>query len=318
MGVRVPLLARILSDSLSARPWAQGLFPMKTSLPSAGSKGSQDWSMTRFAVLFYGVVALASLAWAGIVEDRWVWLLPGRSTPDTPILGFLPDWARSLVWLGAGVSFGGLVAALGRIASGKVAWLDAMEEGFCDLVGPIGWGQAFAMASASALGEELLFRGVALPAIGLCWSSLIFGLVHLPMDRRFAVWPLFAGLVGLVLGWLTLGSGNLGPAILGHFTVNFFNLVTIGRKAAERLPAGVAQVWARDEHGEGDGRAWPDGGTEVADEAERPDGGTEPADEAERPDGGTDSADVAGGQDGSGESSDSEGASREGGRTPRE
>ena len=62
------------------------------------------------------------------------------------------------------------------------------------------------------MSEELLFRGVMLPAVGLdatgvVASSLLFGVLHLsgPQQWPYVVW---ATAVGLLLGFSALATGN--------------------------------------------------------------------------------------------------------------
>lgn len=71
--------------------------------------------------------------------------------------------------------------------------------------------------------EELFFRGLFLRALEKRWgprwalwvSSLVFAAVHLQLLQ----FPALA-LIGLVLGWLTLRTGRLGPAIWAHIAFN--------------------------------------------------------------------------------------------------
>jgi len=79
------------------------------------------------------------------------------------------------------------------------------------------------------LGEEMLFRGLLQPAIGIVWSSLIFGLLHVGPDRRYAPWTLMAIGMGFAFGGLHYYTGNLLAPILAHFTINHFNLTAIAK-----------------------------------------------------------------------------------------
>lgn len=74
------------------------------------------------------------------------------------------------------------------------------------------------------LSEELLFRGVMLPAIGLNWfgvliSSLCFGVLHFSGWQQwpYIVWATF---IGGVLGVSALYTGNLLVPITAHATTN--------------------------------------------------------------------------------------------------
>lgn len=75
------------------------------------------------------------------------------------------------------------------------------------------------------MSEELLFRGVILPAVGLdatglVISSLCFGLLHMSGRGQwpYAVW---ASAVGLVLGGSVLVTGNLLVPVVAHVIANF-------------------------------------------------------------------------------------------------
>lgn len=83
------------------------------------------------------------------------------------------------------------------------------------------------MALLPAILEELLFRVTLLgtlrrygdgPAVLL--SALLFGVMH-----GYAAQSLFAFLVGLVLGWLTVATGNVSVAVAIHFFNNALSVV---------------------------------------------------------------------------------------------
>jgi uncharacterized protein len=77
------------------------------------------------------------------------------------------------------------------------------------------------------LSEELLFRGVMLPAIGLdpigiILSSICFGVLHMTNAQQwpYAVWATF---IGILLGWTMVETGNLFIPIVAHITTNFIS-----------------------------------------------------------------------------------------------
>jgi membrane protease YdiL (CAAX protease family) len=77
------------------------------------------------------------------------------------------------------------------------------------------------------LSEELLFRGVMLPALGadhlaVIVSSLCFGVLHLsgPQQWPYVIW---ATLIGVILGYSALLSGNLLLPIVAHIVTNLFS-----------------------------------------------------------------------------------------------
>ncbi|MDB9400096.1 CPBP family intramembrane metalloprotease [Microcystis aeruginosa CS-567/02-A1] len=76
-----------------------------------------------------------------------------------------------------------------------------------------------------ALSEELLFRGVMLPALGFNYvavivSSLAFGVLHLSGSEQ---WPyvIWATIIGLILGFSALFTGNLLVPIIAHMITNW-------------------------------------------------------------------------------------------------
>ena len=77
------------------------------------------------------------------------------------------------------------------------------------------------------LSEELLFRGVMLPAIGLTAlglmvSSLCFGVLHLSGWQQ---WPyvIWATIVGGILGGSAIATGNLWIPIVAHVSTNLLS-----------------------------------------------------------------------------------------------
>ncbi|MCS6812669.1 MAG: CPBP family intramembrane metalloprotease [Cyanobacteria bacterium] len=79
------------------------------------------------------------------------------------------------------------------------------------------------------LSEELLFRGVMLPALGanmtgLILSSLCFGVLHFSSPRLWA-YAIWATIVGLILGAVALWTDNLMVPIVAHITANFVSSV---------------------------------------------------------------------------------------------
>jgi membrane protease YdiL (CAAX protease family) len=77
------------------------------------------------------------------------------------------------------------------------------------------------------LSEELLFRGVMLPAIGFNWvgvvvSSLCFGVMHFSGSQHWS-YVIWATVIGAVLGCSALMTGNLLVPIVAHITTNLIS-----------------------------------------------------------------------------------------------
>jgi membrane protease YdiL (CAAX protease family) len=74
------------------------------------------------------------------------------------------------------------------------------------------------------LSEEMLFRGVALPALGmngiaLIITSVVFGALHMASAKHLA-YTVWAIAVGMMLGAVTIYTGNLLSAIVAHILTN--------------------------------------------------------------------------------------------------
>ncbi|MEH2023454.1 CPBP family intramembrane glutamic endopeptidase [Nostoc sp.] len=77
------------------------------------------------------------------------------------------------------------------------------------------------------LSEELLFRGVMLPALGsdltaVIVSSLCFGILHFSGSQQ---WPyvIWATIVGMILAYSALLTGNLLVPIVAHIITNWIS-----------------------------------------------------------------------------------------------
>lgn len=92
------------------------------------------------------------------------------------------------------------------------------------VIKPLVWTDLIWLGLLPGLSEELLFRGVMLPALGLNWaglifSSLCFGILHLnsPKQWSYVVW---VSIVGFALGYSALSTGNLLVPVIAHITTN--------------------------------------------------------------------------------------------------
>jgi hypothetical protein len=77
------------------------------------------------------------------------------------------------------------------------------------------------------LSEELLFRGVMIPALGYDWfaliiSSVLFGVLHLN-DRESWYYVTWAVIIGFVLGYSVYLTGNLLVPVVAHILINLFS-----------------------------------------------------------------------------------------------
>ncbi|MGL4879558.1 MAG: lysostaphin resistance A-like protein [Waterburya sp.] len=92
------------------------------------------------------------------------------------------------------------------------------------VIKPLMWADLIWLGLLPGLSEELLFRGVMLPALGLnltavIISSALFGVLHLSGAGQ---WPyvVWATIVGFALGYCALVTGNLVVPVVAHIITN--------------------------------------------------------------------------------------------------
>ncbi|NTU59459.1 MAG: CPBP family intramembrane metalloprotease [Deltaproteobacteria bacterium] len=136
------------------------------------------------------------------------------------------DPVQGLLW---GIAAGAAAAALGEAVSRWTSWGRLFSRLMEKLLGTVHPADALLLALLSGFGEELLFRGLALPYLGLYASSALFGLAHV-IPRR-GLWPLalWAGANGLALGWLAQATGGLLAPTAAHVLVNAAGLLQLAR-----------------------------------------------------------------------------------------
>lgn len=95
------------------------------------------------------------------------------------------------------------------------------------VIKPLLWTDLIWLGLLPGMSEELLFRGVMLPALGLnlgavLISSLLFGVLHLSGNGQ---WPyvVWATIVGFALGYCALITGNLVVPVVAHIITNLIS-----------------------------------------------------------------------------------------------
>lgn len=171
--------------------------------------------LTRIQVLIaMGVTAVVLLAIAKLwLQFGAVTLLPLNGTPDAFLLG-----------LGLGVA---ITAASSVVYRLWPAYRQSADFYLHLVLKPLVLPDILWLGLLPGMSEELLFRGVMLPAVGLnplgvIASSLVFGILHLsgPQQWPYVVW---ATVVGLLLGFSVLVTGNLLVPIVAHVATNWIS-----------------------------------------------------------------------------------------------
>lgn len=180
----------------------------------------------RFAIVFYGAMGLlaaAGMAWSETIP--WAW------HPRPPlIVGGLAQLASFL----SGLAIAGVTIAVTPALQRHAPWArnlsDLVRQTFEGCTGR----DVLMVALASGIGEELFFRGLLQPQIGLLLSSIVFGAVHIG-GRRLWPWAVFAAAIGLVLGLLFEAFGTLLGPVVAHATINGVNLHRILREESVQV-----------------------------------------------------------------------------------
>lgn len=173
---------------------------------------STRWSRATLVLVLYMGLGAAGLAWARLRGEPNVWRYPGHGGPQV-IIGALMG-----VFIGLGFVF------VSRLTVHRFEWARSLHRDFRGRLYPLASHEIFVLAGASALGEELFFRGCLLPIVGIWGSSVLFALLHIGPRLRYLPWTLSSLLAGLVFGQLFVWSGDLTGPLLAHFTVNYLNL----------------------------------------------------------------------------------------------
>ncbi|WP_066425899.1 CPBP family intramembrane glutamic endopeptidase [Anabaena sp. 4-3] len=169
--------------------------------------------LTRTQVLV-AMGATATLLW--IVAK--VWLRLGN------FLLFEWHWYPRDFALGLGV--GVMITVLSGLAYRLYPPYRQSADYYLELVlKPLVWPDLIWLGLLPGLSEELLFRGVMLSALGLdhfavIGSSVCFGILHLSGSQQ---WPyvIWATIIGIILGYSALLSGNLLVPIVAHMMTNW-------------------------------------------------------------------------------------------------
>ncbi|HAA32794.1 MAG TPA: CPBP family intramembrane metalloprotease [Cyanobacteria bacterium UBA8553] len=173
-----------------------------------------------------GVTAVVLL----VVAKLWlhlgsVTLLPIHGTPQAILLG-----------LGIALGITGASSLLYRLWS---AYRQSADFYLQMVLKPLILPDIIWLGLLPGMSEELLFRGVMLPAIGLnaiglVATSLVFGILHLsgPQQWPYVVW---ASIIGLLLGYSALATDNLLVPIVAHVCTNLLSsyLWKLGNKQVE-------------------------------------------------------------------------------------
>jgi membrane protease YdiL (CAAX protease family) len=84
----------------------------------------------------------------------------------------------------------------------------------------------FFTAVISPINEEILFRGLCVPRLGIVLSAVIFGVLHYSYNSTYGIEVIAAIIFGLVSGYVYKRTGSIYPSIMAHIFVNTLTVVS--------------------------------------------------------------------------------------------
>jgi hypothetical protein len=182
---------------------------------------SPQLSRASLVLGFYGSMAGVALLISAGRGDMDLYRIEGTSTP-------MNMWVWSpLIGLAVAVA----VVLASRLAVTRFEWARMLHRWFRSILGPLSHREILVIALASAVGEELLFRGALQPWLGLWPAAATFALVHIGPGFRYWPWTAVALGLGVGLGYMYQRTGDLSGPIVAHFVINYLNLGFIRRHA---------------------------------------------------------------------------------------
>ncbi len=124
-----------------------------------------------------------------------------------------------------GLAVAAFLIVMTRLTVPRFVWARRLHEELRPVARDFSAGQILLIAGLSSLGEELLFRGLLTPWIGVVPAAILFGLAHQMKGPSRWVWAAWATVVGLSLGAIFALTGSLVGPLLAHAVVNAVNLV---------------------------------------------------------------------------------------------
>lgn len=158
-----------------------------------------------------GVTAIILL----LISKAWLYF------DSTALLPF--EFSAQALLIGAGIGVG-ITLVSGVVYQLWPAYRKSADMYLELVLKPLRWPDLLWLGLLPGLSEELLFRGVMLPAIGLNWLGILvsgasFGVLHLSglQQWTYVVW---ATVIGIILAIGAVATGNLLVPVVAHIVTN--------------------------------------------------------------------------------------------------
>lgn len=187
--------------------------------PEVGRPSSSPWRGSTPLRVASGYALLATLAigLTMVLRDGMPWAHPDPWVELRPA-------AAVVLSAGLGLAFAVIVVLATRVVVVRFDWARRLHAELRPVARDLGLGQILVLAALSSLGEELLFRGLLVPWLGVAIPGVLFGLAHQIRGPSRWVWVAWASFVGVALGALFALTGSLVGPLVAHAAINALNL----------------------------------------------------------------------------------------------
>jgi membrane protease YdiL (CAAX protease family) len=185
-----------------------------------GRRPSARPPLVRLALVFYGALLLAALAWGALSGRPLAWTSGADSGAPSAASGAVSPLRAAL----AGVLAAAVVVLASHLLTQRTRIGEQLARSLATALGPLTLAECWLLAAVSGIAEEAFFRGALQPQVGLLAASLLFAAAHFVPRRELLPWTGFALAAGLLLGWLFDATGSLIAPIVAHAGINGVNL----------------------------------------------------------------------------------------------
>lgn len=111
------------------------------------------------------------------------------------------------------------------------------------LIGRLNTYQIFYLSAIAAVTEEMFLRVTLQPTLGIFFTSLIVGLVHMKPQVRFSLWMVGSVFFRSILfGILFYYTKSIYPCVVAHFSLNMINLFKYQRNETKVLKKKLSKL----------------------------------------------------------------------------
>lgn len=179
---------------------------------------------------------LTSMAGATLLGMPFIAWVIARFNDDIDLMfrwtGQDPIWYQLLLGLPTGI-----LAALGAKFIVSRKYMEGVRLRYARMFRSLrlNWSEIIFISMCAGVGEELLFRGVLQPIMGIWLTSFIFVAIHgylNPRDWRISSYGVYMTAVIVVLGFMTEIIG-IWSAVMAHFIIDVILLHELLEKPGE-------------------------------------------------------------------------------------